>query len=388
MAAAGLVPALNVKDADTQSEFDIYAFRASPTSVQRVMVQCSHPAPRSEKLSALKGYAPSFGADDCLYVTATKPHPTQSTLAQRLGVALITEDHRSRDSETVIAGCAIDVQAPLSAREEAIIHFLRCLARLRRVALGGRSRHPACETVVNTWNALDGVPLIADPFERIERLYQIHYSAPNLAEDCALSEGLAAEGPPALKQAYAYNGGTYTQSALALQTLNRVQTLISLCECACQVSAGAVVPDFLDQEGGRRGPIIRSLAQKPYRHLLGAFAFEFVFGWGGFWPAQCETEVKSGIAAALGCPCPGVDLLVQYVDSLYKTEGMGQFVKRVGYGDVWWHNMLLLPFFAKGIGLLRIQDEGGSAPSGSPWDEWRADVLRRAGECELYERDH
>ena len=74
VATAGFAPAINVTHSRTQSEFDVYAFLPKPESLGRLMVQCSVPRPKHEKLSALKGNAATFGARHMLYVTEDNPH--------------------------------------------------------------------------------------------------------------------------------------------------------------------------------------------------------------------------------------------------------------------------------------------------------------------------
>jgi hypothetical protein len=226
------------------------------------------------------------------------------------------------------------------------------------------------------WKDLDGVPLLTDPFERLEQLYEIHWSVPKLAEECALGEGLATTGREALKRAYAYGDGTYTQSALAAQTLNRAYTLVSLCECACLVASGEQVPGALDAQSGRRGPIIRSLAERPHPHLLGPFVFELLCGWGGFWPLGVEQPFKETIASTIGAGPAQVDDLLGFINSLFRSAGMGNFVKEVEYRGVKWRNMLLLPYFAKGIGVRRIESEARQEITWAPWVDWKDDSLR------------
>ncbi len=387
VAAAGFAPALNVIHADTQSEFDVYAFLPQQAGFRRLMVQCSLGPPSSEKLSALKANADSFGADYALYVTAGVPHQTQMNLAEVHGVKLLSESAASDLATADVAGATIDAQRPLSLREEFIVRFLRCLARLRRLALDYRDASPACKKLVGVWNSLDQVSLIHDPFERLATLYEIHFGAPKLAEECALAEGLGPTGMRALKQAYAYNRGTYTQTALAVQTLNRVHTLIAFCECACLLAQGAALPSLLADERGRRGPLAQWLSGLPAPHRLAIVAFEFVYGWGGLWRAMAAT-VRDRIAEAVGITPEEVDDMRGYVDHLFRDEGMGSFIKQVRYLEAEWESLALLPYFSKGIGVRRLEMETGVQLVGDPWSRWKKARIELGTECEQYERGH
>ena len=386
VAKAGFAPAINVIHADTRSEFDVYAFLPQPASLERLMVQCSVPRPNHEKLSALKGNASTFGADHMLYVTESMPHQDQCTLADTHGIELITEDGAGRGTAS-IAGTTIDVQATPTVREAAIRTHLQCLSWLRRVALDARSSSSACAALVDIWNRLNGVSLIEDPFERLLELYEIHYAAPKLAENCAVAEGLASTGRAALKRAYAYNGGSYTQSALAVQTLNRTHTLIAFCECACLVALGHAVPQALDDPVGRRGALLRWLAQRPSRHKLGIVAFEFVYGWGGLWSIS-GVDCAPHIANAVGISVADLHSMRGCVDHLLRSQGMGTFIKPVSYRTNEWEALALLPFYAKGIGIRRLELETGQQFNTETCMNWKQAFDHLRTECQQYETAH
>ena len=160
VAGIGFVPAVNVVHRETQSEFDVYAFLPQEGGFERLMVQCTTSAPDNDKLSALKTYAGSFHANHCVFVTTRKPHETKERLAQIHGVDLVSESEHAERHRCTISGRTLDVHADLTAREEAIVQFLRGIAWLRRVALDRREDSPEAEQVVQTWNALDEVWLM------------------------------------------------------------------------------------------------------------------------------------------------------------------------------------------------------------------------------------
>lgn len=385
-ATAGFAPAINVTHSRTQSEFDIYAFLPTPQSLERLMVQCSVPRPTHDRLSALKGNADTFRANHMLYVTEGNPHPTQVALAGEHGVELVGE-HTDAVGVATFAGATIDVQSSLSLREKTILTHLRALAWLRRVALDASGHSEAADKLLEVCKQLDEVSLVSDPFDRLTELYKIHYYAPKLAEECALAEGLATSGRRALKNAYASNCGTYTQSALAAQTLNRTHTLIAFCECACLVALGEQVPDALDAAAGRRGGLIRWLSEQPSRHKLAIVAFELVYGWGGLW---CFDGVSCAPAIACAVDIDEADLhgMRECVDRLLRAEGMDKFIKPVSYKGHSWEALALLPFYAKGIGVERLEQEEQCCFKSPMRDRWVAAAIDLQSRCNAYEKSH
>lgn len=387
VAGSGFAPAINVVDPDTQSEFDIYAFLPGDGEFRRLMVQCSVSAPSSQKLAALKTYASSFGADDALYVTARTPHRAQISLAKKIGVALVSESDNSPLNSANIAGRTIDVQQSLSVQEKAIVAFMQCIARLRRVALDRRNESCAAEKVVEVLNELDRVALMKDPFERLSHLYRVHEQYRKLTQECALAENLASTARRACYRAYAYNEGTYTQSALAAQTLNRTHTLISYCECACLVAAGTSVPDEIASAGGRIPSLIEWLSRRTGRHLLALVAFEFVYGFGGLWSIMGQ-DVAPFIESATGATKGQIQSMKSYINHIFRARGMNEFIKQVEYQDTTWENLVFLPCFSKGIGLRRVELETGDSFCGSPWDDWRRAATDLVERCKEYQRNH
>ena len=45
------------------------------------------------------------------------------------------------------------------------------------------------------------------------------------------------------------------------------------------------------------------------------------------------------------------------VDCLLRDEEMGKFIKRVDSREHYWEALALLPFYAKGIGIARLEQE-------------------------------
>ncbi len=386
MATAGFVPVLNVRHAEFNQEFDIYAFSPHEDGVRRILAQCTTAPPDSQKIAALCGWARSFHVDDALFVTSRNPHDNQANVAAFQRITLLSEHPDSTFHEAIIDNRTLRVGAALSARENAIVRFLRGMSSLRRVSLDRRSQCDEAKRVAGVWAKLDEVALEADPFARLERLYSIHFKHSRLAEQCALAEGLGDSGGKALKAAYAYGRGTFTQSALAVQTLNRVHTLIALCECSCLVSAGVTIPD--DYSRGRTGPLIQSLSVRPFRHLLGMFAFELVYGWGGMWPEAYEQRFMEHFGQNIGASPNELRWLIEFVNDLFCTAGHEGFILRPPWHGMGWYNVLLLPFFAKGIGVRRLESELGVALSGWPWDAWRRASYEAEKRCRQYEQSH
>jgi len=384
LATAGFVPFINVKDPGTRSEFDIYAFLPRADGVERLLVQCSYPAPNSQKLAALRGYAEIFGAPYTLFVTCGKPHDDQIELARKFKVVLLSEAGDANMGCGVVAERKLDVVAPLSCREKAIVSYLRCVAWLRRVAYGKRHTCGECETTVSVWNKLDQVPLTRDPFERLCTLYDLHFSFPTLSQECASAESLAPTPRGALKEAYAYGKGTFTQSALAAQTHNRVQTLMALSECACLLAGGATLPSSLHD---RRSKFIRELAQRPFRHLLGLFAFLLVHEWGGFWHNENEAAVKERIASHVGVAEQDIDQMIEFANRLFPGDGQPGFMAHVRYSTAEWDNIVLLPYFAKGIGLRRVECGSKIKFTVFPWADWKSSSERLEAKCKAYEQE-
>jgi len=385
VAATGFIPATNVKHSSTQSEFDVYAFLPQEGGFRRLMVQCTTASVHADKLSALKAYADSFHADDAVFVTGKKPHETLDRLAQFHGVHLLSEHTDATTSSCSIADRRLDVQAELTDREEAICAFLRGIAWLHRVALEHRDDSVWAEKVVETWNALDEVFLIPDPFQRLQRLYDIHTDEPELARKCAAAERLADTPYNALFRAMVHGDGTYSQSALAVQTLNRTHTLITFAECACAAAEGAAIPGYLDDPRGRRGPLIRSLADRDSRMAFATAAFEFIYGWGGLWSADGHS-IAPELAALAGVSVADIRDARRRIDTLLRDAGMNEFIKSFDpdYGS--WECFALLPYFSKGIGVHRFAL--GGAALDWPFSAWRDAAREHAECCREYETSH
>jgi len=387
VAGMGFIPAVNVVHRETQSEFDVYAFMPKEGGFERLMVQCTISSPSADKLSALKAYANSFHANHAVFITATKPHRTKERLAEKVGVELLSEAKYASKHSCIISGRTLDVRAELSVRERAILQFLRGIAWLRRVAFDCRQASPEAEQVVETWNALDEVSLIPDPFQRLQQLYEIHFDEPQLSQKCAGAEGLADDPYDALWNALVLGEGSYTHSALAAQTLNRAHTLITFSECACRVAEGESVPKYLDDPRGRRGKLIRALADRRRRHAFAVVAFDFIYGWGGLWSAQ-EESIDGDLARLAHVTVEHVADACSRMDTLLRDEGMREFTKPFESMGATWESFALLPYFAKGIGAKRFYAEKGIRLVGRPWFAWQVASSEHEQACERYEKEH
>lgn len=390
MSTAGLVPVLNVVHDETSQEFDIYAFHPRPDGISRVLVQCTTSRPDSGKLTTLRGWADSLSVEHRLFVTGSNPHETQERVADFQGTHFLSEHPDSALHSVTVDECMIDICRPLSLRERLAIGFCRGMSHLRRVALQSRTRHECAEEVVAVWNELDRVTPMRDPFERLDRLYSIHGEHGDLSARCAVAERLGDESDDpllALKAAYAGNRGTYTQAAMATQTINRMHTFISLCECACLVAGGAQVPSHLMQSG-RAGRLVASLSNRPFRHLLGMFVWELLHCWGGMWPAADEALFRRVISDDIGATPQDVDWMVTYCNSFLRSAGQEGYITRVPWQGKEWSNVLLLPYFVKGLGVLRVEALKQARLGRYPWGNWRDDCIRCVQECKKWEREH
>lgn len=387
VAGIGFVPALNVMHWATGSEFDVYAFLPHEDTFDRLMVQCTTSAPDADKIRALKTCALDFGANHWVFVTTRKPHETKAAMAEWHGIELLSESGHAAKHQCEIAGRVLDVHKRLTPREWAICHFLRGIAWLRRVALESREKSAEAKQVVSTWNALDEVFLTSDPYRRLQMLYDLHYEEPALAQRCAGAEGLAATAHRGLWNAMVLGDGTYTQSALAVQTINRAHTLITLAECACRTAQGEAVPDYLDHPEGRRGKLIRDLADKRGRAAFAVVAFELVYGWGGLWSAEGSSIVPD-LAAIAEVDEADINDARTRIDTLLRDAGMGEFIKDFSPDYARWECLALLPYFSKGVGVSRFRAEHGLGLDGKPFAGWLEAAVQHADQCKAYEQNH
>lgn len=386
VAGTGFVPAVNVVHRATQSEFDVYAFLPQQGGFRRLMVQCTTAFPDATKVAALKGYAATFHADHAVFVTTRKPHATVAASAATHGVHLLSEDANASTHSCTIDGVQLDVRAPLTPREEAICQFLRGIAWLRRVALEHRHNSAEAKQVVDTWGELDEVFLTADPFVRLQKLYDIHNAEPALAQKCAAAENLADTPYKALGRAMVYGEGTYSQSALAAQTMNRAYTLITFAECACAVTEGAAIPDYLDDPRGRRGRLIRALSDRDSRMAFATVAFDFIHGWGGLWSAEGHS-IAPELAALAGVSEAAIDDARSRIDTLLRDAGMEVFIKSFDEDYGAWECFALLPYFSKGIGVRRLTALGAQL-DGWLYQNWSLASCGHEAECRTYEEAH
>lgn len=384
VAGMGFIPAVNVTHRETDSEFDVYAFLPQEDGFDRLMVQCTTASPSPDKVRALKTCAQDFGANHWVFITTRKPHESQLQMAEFHDIEWLSESERADNHSATIAGRKLDVRAPLSAREKAISRFLRGISWLRRVAYEDREESCEAESVVQTWNALDQIFLIPDAFERLQNLYDIHNSRPRLSQACAARENLGPDPETALWNAMVYGVGRYTQSALAAQTTNRVFTLVTFAECACRVAAGDTIPAYLDDPRGRRGPLIRALAERSARHAFATAAFDFIYAWGGLWSAS-GISIASALAELCGTTLTSIRDARGRIETLLRDAGMEKVIEDFDKDYGKWECMKLLPYFTKGIGVRRFREEGMAALDGWLWDGWANESIKFEEECKNWE---
>ncbi|MCE5238390.1 hypothetical protein LLH23_07835 [bacterium] len=389
LSSAGFVPVLNVIHRGSNSEFDIYAYHPHPDSVHRLMVQCTTSSPGNEKMAALKGNAISFDCQHWMFVTRRKPHPTKLSLAEAHGTVLLEE--RGDICSGTVDDCLIDLAPPPTDREMLITSAMMGFAYLRQEARSpslpprtDRARD-AVSRVDELWKRLEEVPLTTDPFRRLEALYGIYESAPEISADCAEAEDLADDRYKALFEAFAKGRGSVTQCALALQTLNRLQTIVALCECACLVSDADIPSDF--QFGGKISNLIRSLRSEKYRHLLARFAFELLYAWGGMWLDEHADVFWNRIANDVGVKVAEAQRIKEFLNRLFQSIGVS-FIRPVESGGVTWHNLYLLPYFIKGVGIRRMERELSCTFDRSPCSQWRNCSVAYEGKCRAWEEKH
>lgn len=386
VAATGFVPAINVKHLATQSEFDVYAFLPMAGGFKRLMVQCTTASPDSDKLSALKAYAGSFNADHAVFVTEKKAHETTEELADVHDIELLSENANAAKSSCTIEGRQLDVQAHMSDREEMIRSFLRGLAWLRRLALQQKKTSAEAQQVVDTWNDLDQAFLETNPFRRLQDLYDIHNREPELARKCSAAEDLAATPYEALRQAMVFGEGKYSQSALAVQTINRTHTLITFAECACAVAEGATIPNYLNDPRGRRGDLIQDLSDRDSRMAFATVAFEFIYGFGGLWSGNGQS-IAPELASLAGVTVEDINDARSRIDTLLRDAGMREFIKSFDEEFGSWECFALLPYFSKGIGVRRLKTLGATL-DGWLWDNWHEASEEHERACRTYEKKH
>lgn len=382
--SAGFVPVLNVRHQATNSEFDVYAYHAHEDCVTSVLVACSTTL-KANKLYQLDSQARVFDLDHKLFVSEPSPGEDQTELLKMMdGLAFVSEDPNCGCDTAEIDGCVIDVQCELSPREQLMMMSLRVQSHLHdRVRSKEARGNELAERIKWTWYNIECAGSISCPFKRLAELYDIHFRNPCLSADCALTEKLhPSDKFAALKKAYAENEGHYTQSALACQTLNRTLTLITLSECACRVNGGMPLPEtFLnpDRESkeGRVIPLIKWMSEQPFLHKFGRFAFALLHGWGGMSISDYNDVWRQVLADDVGCEPVEIDTMIEFADHLIVRSGQqdGYFKKNIAYYDNVWSNVLLMPYYQKGIGVLRFAAEECDVDL-SFWSQWSEDVIR------------
>ena len=263
--------------------------------------------------------------------------------------------------------------------------------------------------VKKTYNGIAGSILQANPFERAEILYQAHFAHPALSMDCAEEEQLG--GAPTsyesreeyrrecLRKAFVEGCGTYTQTALMVQTLNRLYTLVTLAECA--VSPVERAASEIVHSTPRWLALVDWLSEQPLRQHLAPFFCHLLFVLGGFLPEIAKQEIHNEAAARLGCPPADIAKLIALADDLFRRydpqAGVGRsFIACLEYYGFKWESWKLLPYFLKGIGSRHIRNELGLDMTRRASDplarravlQWEKAADRLEAECETWEKSH
>ena len=385
MTEAGCVCLLNPKEDQTQVEMDIYALRFSPAAVRRAIVECKTGRFGNNDILALAGLLQRHPVDQLVLAARREPHKDQAATCRTYGVELIVADRDSSRSARSIIGTPVDLAEPLGYVGKAVRSTHRCISALERIAL---DRTPPTELSQMTGAMRQRVTstiLTHDPIRRLTELFAIHNESPRLSQECAWEEQLGPNRELSLKYAYGFNRGTYTQTALMLQTLNRVFAVVAAAEAAIEglfenveIDVSALPPRTL--------PIIEWLSKQDFRDVVGPFLYQVVFVFGGFWPLAYQNEVWSALGDNIGADPSIVPRLVQMVNHLFRAVNRPAF-REVPYQGLEWTNFTLCPFALKGIGCRSLQALG-CVLKHAEYDKWlkAADDLEE--KCRQYEKAH
>jgi len=129
------------------------------------------------------------------------------------------------------------------------------------------------------------------------------------------------------------------------------------------------------------------LAQQSARHKLAEAAFDFVYGWGGLW-SKDGVSIAEPLAASTGVTPEEVLQMKGCISRLFRAEGMGEFIKAVNVPGASWEALILLPYFAKGVGVRRFEAETGLRFGSQPWQGWKDASRVLEQECKAYEQCH
>ncbi len=354
------VPIVNAIDL---IEADAYLIRFDRPGVKRGLIECKCHAPDLKELSNLRGDAFGLDAEESWLFTLNEPAEDAKrwASASHLGVGIRVVGSNCGGPQT------------LSHRGRAVLRTLRCFAQLKRLVPGrprarrARDAEPTAVTALRkTQHLVCGSMLTYDTLQRASQLYGVHHNHRFLAEDCAWQERVPDDQgrPPnnkrrAVKNAYMLGGGTYTQTALMVQTLNRLYTLFTLAECAEEKAQGRIRDG--DISVPRWPEIAGWLADNDLRPFVAPVMFHFIFVLGGLIPLAHEQAIYADIEDATECPSEKIGDVFQLVNSLYRCmqrqrDDSMEWVVPLTMDRLELRTHKLLPYFLKGIGVQYLRE--------------------------------
>jgi len=368
----------------------VYCLWFTSGGVRRGLVECKSSPPSPSEVSQIVGLAKQLRAKRAWLVT-TRPvdDRTASWAADgQVDVRVVGQKYRSPDR--------------LTPGGRAVMRTLRGFAHLERLGRSAKEhgRGASVSALRKVLHLVTGSMLDFDLIQRAKLLYETHRENHVLAERCAYEERLAGSLPgartasalkaykaKALWNAMVLNAGTYTQSALMGQMLNRVYTLITLAECAEEVAAGSVAKS--DVVVPRWSPIARWLSDGDLRRLLGSVLYHFVFVLGCFIPLEFKDAVYEDIGSSTGCPVDRIDDVFSLANSVFRCmarsrEGSVDFILDLPIAEdkpFRWKTMILVPYFLKGVGVGYYDEKLGLQLEHDYPQRWRQAAERAEAQC-------
>jgi len=390
LAEAGIVALLGPRDPDTQAEIDVYALRFGPDSVMKALVECKTASPSNRDIEAINGLLPGYAGDEAVLVTGRGAHGDQIELAKKIGVKLVSTGGYAELDKKSILECDLDFASPLRELGCAVRSTYRCIGALERQA----RRHAEqgiieAQKVVDTYSKVVNTILTRDPIKRASDLYELHFANQRLPQECAWAERLGPTPEKALQQAYAYGKGTYTQSALMAQTLNRCFTVAAIAERACAGSGGGIWHAMWETSATppKAAGIWWWLSEQAFKEFVGPFMFYLVFVFGGFWPTDVEQLVFQQFHRLTGAPISAIESIIGMINDIFSTEGTDAITQVNNYPGYPWKNLILCPYPLKGVGCRFMRSLEINVRE-SLCRRWERSLGNVEDECEEYERAH
>lgn len=389
-AEEGLVPLANVEDRDTQAEIDIYCLRFETDRVRKATIECKFPSPDSTAIYCSKGVAETYHAEHAVLATCGRTlGDSQVGACLKSGVSLLSRHHSAYGGvPNTVLDVPVDASVSLQPCGRAVVSTLRCFYALEQRAIDAAGNSALARMVRKGCRAVRETVLEKDPFLRLAKLTQLHTARPRISQDCAWEERLGYDRRNALQNAYGHNGGTYTQSALMLQTLGRVFALVTLAECAFEEQCarnegwGDLTP--------RLQGIVEWLTKQELKQLLAPFVLRLVFVHGGLMPDMYQQEIRADIAQAIGTDTATIDKLIELANHVYSVASENdrlKFIRHPEKSDLPFHTVALCPFALKGVGVRYIaQTYDPSVASRHPYyADWAAALQETEESCRSHE---